>query len=127
MRKSGGNAEGEREASAARDHLRKLNEDALLWFHQMLLRSKEAADARAYVQSRGISPESVLAFSLGYAGDQWDSLTRYLLSQGYTEEELVTAGLARWRESEVLTVNEQESMIIFETGLFFLFEICVVA
>ncbi len=92
--------EEEREASVARERLLKLNEDALLWFHQMLLRAKEAAEARAYVQSRGITMDSIIAFSLGYAGEQWDGLSRYLLSRGYTEHELVSGGLARWRESE---------------------------
>ncbi|HLI09071.1 MAG TPA: DNA primase [Ktedonobacteraceae bacterium] len=87
-----------REASAAKERLRKLNEDALLWFHQMLLRSQEAADARAYVQRRGISSETMVAFGLGYAPNHWDSLSRYLLSQGYTERELVSGGLARERE-----------------------------
>ncbi|GER87797.1 hypothetical protein KDW_19590 [Dictyobacter vulcani] len=97
---NGSNPEEEREASAARERLRKLNEDALLWFHQMLLRSKEAEGARAYVESRGVSSESVLSFSLGYAGEHWDGLSRYLLSRGYTEQELVIGGLARWRENE---------------------------
>src|SRR5437762_10548427 len=90
--------EEEREAQAAKERLRKLNEDALLWFHQMLLRSKDAAEARAYVQSRGISSESVVAFSLGYAPDRWDGLSSYLLGQGYTERELVNGGLARDRD-----------------------------
>ncbi|GAC1360792.1 MAG: hypothetical protein NVSMB44_13130 [Ktedonobacteraceae bacterium] len=116
---SSGNVEEEREASAARDRLRKLNEEALLWFHQMLLRSKEAADARAYVQSRGISSESVLAFGLGYAGEHWDSLTRYLLSQAHTEEELVTAGLARWRESEAITGGRAGIYDYFRNRLIF--------
>ena len=92
--------EEEREAQAAKERLRKLNEDALLWFHQMLLRSKDAAEARAYVQSRGISSESVVAFSLGYAPDRWDGLSSYLLGQGYTESELVSGGLARMRDGE---------------------------
>src|SRR5215469_18248595 len=61
--------EEEREASAIRERVHKLNEDALLWFHQMLLRSKDAAEARSYLQRRGISSESVMAFSLGYAPD----------------------------------------------------------
>src|SRR5579884_1941716 len=94
----GGDREELREASAAKERLRKLNEDALLWFHQMLLRSKEAADARAYVQSRGISTETVVAFGLGYAPNHWDGLCRYLLAQGYTERELGSGGLARERE-----------------------------
>ena len=91
----------ERERSAIKERLRKLNEDALLWFHQALLRSKEASEARAYVQSRGISSETVLAFSLGYAPDSWDGLSRYLLTQGYTERELITGGLAREREGSI--------------------------
>ncbi|HET9920280.1 MAG TPA: DNA primase [Ktedonobacteraceae bacterium] len=91
-------AEENREASAAKERLRKLNEDALLWFHQMLLRSKEASEARAYAQSRGMSSETVVAFSLGYAPNHWDGLSRYLLAQGYTERELVSGGLARERE-----------------------------
>ncbi len=95
---AGRSPEEEREISATRERLRKLNEDALLWFHQALLRSKDADEARAYIQSRGINSDSVIAFSLGYAPDTWDGLTRFLLTQGYSERELVEGGLARFRE-----------------------------
>ncbi len=96
----GGNPEEERETQAIKERMRKMNEDALLWFHQMLLRSKEAAGAREYVKSRGIVPDTVVAFGLGYApqGQSWDGLSRYLLAQGYTERELINGGLARERE-----------------------------
>ena len=90
--------EQQREANALKEKLRKLNEEAALWFHQMLLRSKDAADARAYIQSRGISAESVMSFSLGYAPEGWDGLSKYLFGQGYTEYELEQAGLVRARE-----------------------------
>jgi DNA primase len=109
----------ERETGAVRERLRKLNEDALLWFHQMLLRSREGADARAYVQSRGISADSVVAFSIGYAGEQWDGLTRYLLSQGYSEQELVQGGLARWRESDDLGGERRGVYDFFRNRLIF--------
>ncbi len=89
--------EQERETHAAKERLRKLNEDAQLWFHQLLLRSKEAAEARAYIRKRGISIESVIAFGLGYAPDRWDGLCNYLLGLGYSERELVNGGLARVR------------------------------
>ncbi|HLH64005.1 MAG TPA: DNA primase [Ktedonobacteraceae bacterium] len=89
--------EQERETHAAKERLRKLNEDAQLWFHQVLLRSREAAEARAYIRKRGISPESVIAFGLGYAPDRWDGLCKYLLGLGYSERELVNGGLARAR------------------------------
>jgi DNA primase len=92
------NPEEERETNAIKERLRKLNEDAMLWFHQVLLRSKDAAGARAYVQSRGISSDSVITFGLGYAPDHWNGLTSYLLGRGYTERELTGGGLARTRE-----------------------------
>ena len=97
---TGRNQEEEREANAVRERLRKLNEDALLWFHQILLRAKEAEQARAYVQSRGISVDSVIAFALGYAPNQRQGLAPYLLSRGYTERELIVGGLARERASD---------------------------
>ncbi len=96
----GERTEEDREISVARERLLKLNEEALLWFHQMLLRSKDATQARAYVQERGISTDTVVAFGLGCASEQWDGLSLYLLGRGYTEHELVSGGLARWRESE---------------------------
>src|SRR5207249_1645454 len=97
----GQDPEQAREINALKERLRKLNEDALLWFHQALLRSKEASEARAYVQSRGISAESVVAFSLGYAPERWDGLSSYLLGQGYTEHELTNGGLARRRDEGI--------------------------
>ena len=95
--------EESQEIRAAKQRLYKLNEEAMLWFHQALLRSKDAEVARAYVQSRGISADSIMAFGIGYALDQWDGLTRYLLSQGYNENDLVSAGLAREREGDDAT------------------------
>ncbi|BCL82093.1 DNA primase [Ktedonobacteria bacterium brp13] len=115
----GERTEEEREIGATKERLRKLNEDALLWFHQMLLRSREGSEARAYVQSRGITSDSVVAFSLGYAGEQWEGLTRYLQGQGYSEQELVTAGLARWRESEDLGGERRGAYDYFRNRLIF--------
>lgn len=91
-------SEEERARGTQKERLRKLNEDAQLWFHQMFLRAKEAEEARAYVQSRGISMESIIAFGLGYAPERWDTLSRYLQGLGYSERELVEGGLARARE-----------------------------
>ncbi|MGZ6364346.1 MAG: DNA primase [Ktedonobacteraceae bacterium] len=110
------NPEQEREVNALKEKLRKLNEEASLWFHQMLLRSKSAVEARAYIQSRGISAESVMSFSLGYAPDGWDGLSKYLLSQGYTEYELEQAGLARAREMGKALVATSMGVVGREQG-----------
>jgi DNA primase len=109
----------ERETHARKERLRKLNEDAQLWFHQALLRSREASNARAYLQERGISSESVINFGLGYAPERWDGLSSYLLAQGYTEEELITGGLARAREHETRESGSRGVYDYFRNRLIF--------
>ncbi|WP_069805806.1 DNA primase [Thermogemmatispora onikobensis] len=103
----------QRELAAQRERLRQLNEDAQLWFHQALLRLREAAPARAYLQSRGLTAETVIAFGLGYAPDSRDGLCRYLLAQGYSEQELVSAGLAREPEDGQGLYDYFRNRIIF--------------
>lgn len=116
---SGRDPQEAREVSAFKERLRKMNEDAQLWFHQALLRSREATEARAYLQERGISSESVMAFGLGYAPDRWDGLSSYLLGRGYTGDELVTGGLARAREQEGEGTHERGVYDYFRNRLIF--------
>ncbi|HEV7129970.1 MAG TPA: DNA primase [Ktedonobacterales bacterium] len=85
--------------SAGRRRLRALNEAAAIWFHHQLLQSAEAQYARAYLDSRGVSNESIATWRLGYAPDG-DGLSSYLVTSGYALRELVEAGLAREREAE---------------------------
>lgn len=91
-----GHAEEPAEASA-RKRLRALNETAAIWFHSQLLQAPEAQYARAYLDSRGVSSESIALWRLGYAPDG-EKLSRYLLDQGYSVKELVDAGLTRERD-----------------------------
>ena len=107
----GEDTEAERARYTQRERLRKLNEEAQLWFHQMLLHAREAGEARGYVQSRGISTETVISFGLGYAPDSWDALSRYLRTKGYTERELVAGGLARARSEGAGIVDITEDTV----------------
>ncbi len=83
--------------TATRKRLRALNESAAIWFHHQLLQASEAQYARTYLESRGVNNESLALWRLGFAPDG-DALTRYLMSQGYTQKELVEAGFTRERE-----------------------------
>ncbi len=47
---------------------------AVEWYHDRLLNSPDAGAARQYLRSRGIDGETVRAFKLGYAPDEWDAL-----------------------------------------------------
>jgi DNA primase len=94
-RDEGGRTEEGEEVPQERQRLYALNEAAAIWFHHQLLTAEAAGYARMYLESRGIHNETISAFRLGFAPDQWDGLTRYLLDHGYSEQELVAAGCAR--------------------------------
>ncbi len=47
-----------------------------------------------YLKNRGLRPETVRDFRIGYAPPEWSDFTDYAVSMGYSKEELVEAGLA---------------------------------
>ncbi|MBI2886780.1 MAG: DNA primase [Chloroflexi bacterium] len=73
--------------------LRTAHQTAALYYHHRLLHGDDAGEARAYVEKRGIAPEASAAFLLGYSPAQRGALRAHLMAQGYTQEELVEAGL----------------------------------
>ena len=46
-----------------------------------------------YFAERKLTPATIKKYALGFAPDSWDSLAKHLLSKGYSEDELVTAGV----------------------------------
>ncbi|MEW6724501.1 MAG: DNA primase [Bacillota bacterium] len=79
----------------ARDRLFAINAAAAQYYQRLLADSSTAAAARAYLEQRGLSQETVARFALGYAPDSWEALTGHLIRQGYCPEELVKLGLTR--------------------------------
>jgi DNA primase len=53
-----------------------------------------AEHARAFLAGRGFEPQHAARFGVGYAPRAWDELTRHLRGRGFSDAELVTAGLA---------------------------------
>ncbi|QXG75549.1 DNA primase [Modestobacter sp. L9-4] len=64
-------------------------------FYAAQLMTPDAAPARSFLADRGFDRQVALDFSCGYAPGGWDTLTRHLRGLGYTQEELVTGGLAK--------------------------------
>ncbi len=87
------------EQGSSRDRLLAANEAAIAFFSQALSGSKAGEDARAYVSRRGLDMETVTAFELGYAPDGWDNLRTYLTGHGFSDAELLEAGLLTTGES----------------------------
>ena len=70
------------------------NREAARFFHKCL-QTKEGAIGYRYFKGRGLTDETIVKFGLGFAPDSFNALTNYLISKGFTKEELVFANLAR--------------------------------
>lgn len=68
---------------------------AAVTFYREQLQLPEAAHARDLLMKRGFDRAACDDFEVGYSPDQWDALTKYLRGQGFTMEELMSAGLAK--------------------------------
>ena len=62
-------------------------------FYQQQLASPEAQPGRAFLTERGFDAQAAQHFGVGYAPRSWDALLNHLRGQGFTQEELLTAGL----------------------------------
>jgi DNA primase len=67
-------------ASAPSGHVAQLYQanDAALGYFRQSLRSPEGAQARLYLQARGVSDDLVDRFQIGYAPSSWEGLQRHL-------------------------------------------------
>src|SRR6266480_4065342 len=69
------------------------NDTAHFYFRQALRGTERGKEVAGYLAERGILPESIDKFGLGYAPESWDGLVGYLKKKGYSDEEVVAAGL----------------------------------
>ena len=76
-----------------RERLYQVNAAAAQYFHNLLLNSSNVGTARNYLAGRGFSLKSIIEFQLGFSPNSWDALKQYLVERGYTESELLDAGL----------------------------------
>jgi DNA primase len=61
-----------------RERLRETMDRALEWYHEQLLTSPSAGQARGYLKSRGYDGDTVRRFKLGWAPEGWDQLCKTL-------------------------------------------------
>ena len=59
---------------------------------------KDSLAVREYVKKRALEKGAIIRFGLGYAKDSWDDILNYLKSCGYSQDEIVLAGLAAKNE-----------------------------
>jgi len=87
--------------AAAEEHqaLRALLEEAATFFRHQLLNTPAGHAALRYLRGRNLKDETIEAFGLGYAPHTWDAATLYFKSKGYSEADLLAAGLVTQREA----------------------------
>ncbi len=85
-----------RERREARERYAEVNAKALAFFKAQV----QDPAAQAYLEKRGLTPETVERFDVGFAPDGWDNLARALAREGFsTVRDSVAVGLLGQRSS----------------------------
>ena len=100
----------DQEIPRQRKRMLELNREAARWFYACL-NGPEGEKAAAYLKKRGISRKTANRFGLGAAPDGWDKLLTAMRAKGYTQDELLSAGLVtagqRRKESGTRSVYDK--------------------
>lgn len=73
-------------------------ETARFFYEQLNAPTEEAAAARAYWRGRGLSDSTIRRFGLGYAPNDFRALRMHLRAKGFSEEEMLAAGVEKRSE-----------------------------
>jgi DNA primase len=88
-------APGQKEAY---EHLRKLLEDARIYYAEQL---RQNAAVSAYLrEKRGLSDATIETFGLGYAPPGYDHVLKHFTERGYSQQDMLDAGLLSERQSD---------------------------
>lgn len=78
--------------------LLKVNKLAADFFHETLKRTSADHPIRAYVKKRGLLPETIEEFQIGFAPSEWEALTQHLHRQKISSELAEEARLIKARK-----------------------------
>jgi len=81
-------------STGARSRLISANTEAAKFYQEQLI-GPDAQHGRDLLTNRGFDKAACAQFGVGFAPDEWDSLTKHLRAQGYTIDELEIAGLSK--------------------------------
>lgn len=84
----------------SKDRLYQICESSAKFFEKQLSHSNTGQRALEYLKSRGLEEATIAKFRLGFAPNTWDALSGYLRNSGFTEKEIIDAGVVIKRESE---------------------------
>ena len=80
-------------AGRERQRLIEINKAAARFFYRSLKTPDGEEGLRYLIEKRRLTPETIKRFGLGVAPNRWTSLKNHMLSNGFTERELIAASL----------------------------------
>ncbi|MBR3791921.1 MAG: DNA primase, partial [Clostridia bacterium] len=95
------NGQNNIESGSLKKKIYEMNKLAARFFYENLTKHPEGKTALAYFQERKISKKTIISYGLGFARDNYTALHDYLLTQGYTKDEMLSAGLVVLREDKL--------------------------
>lgn len=111
-----GNTPADRAAARAgkdeRERLYGLLEDFTGFFQRNLARNPSSAVAK-YLATRELDPETVKKFRIGAAPDSWDAGLEYGRKNGYTESEMLAAGVVLQNEETRRLYDRFRNRLVF--------------
>lgn len=70
-----------------------MNKLAARYFFSNLINKNDTRGLAYLMGQRRLSKATIIKYGLGYIGDSWNNLTDYLLSKGFSEQEIIEASL----------------------------------
>lgn len=101
-----------RERTDRRAQLLEVTEAACRWF-RLQLQTGAAAEARDYLQRRGLDQPALDRFEIGFAPDQRTALTAALRDKGFDDARIVDAGMAARPEGGGAPYDRFRGRIVF--------------
>jgi DNA primase len=89
----------QKEEKEEHERLSQLLESAVSFYRTQILNQPAGEAVLQYLQDRNLSLETLEKFEIGYAPQSWDATYQSLLDRGYSEQEIINAGMVSERET----------------------------
>ncbi len=89
-----------------------INREAANYYFRQLV-SGQNKNGLKYFASRSLKPETIKKYGLGFAPPEWDGLKKHLHSLGYTENEMITAGVVSAGKNGKSTYDTFRNRVMF--------------
>ena len=103
----------QRRRLSEKESLQSINKLALEYFSRALGNESVGKSARSYLQKRGMTPEMIKCFKIGYAPGGWDNLLNFLTKKRFSPQLIEKSGLIIPRKNKSGFYDRFRERLIF--------------